>query len=367
MRIAYLGRWSTDAGDGVRAKVETQAAEWRRRGHDVDVFRLPLVGYGRSAEPGGRRLAAGAVAGSIVATARTRRAIARFAPDVAYVRYGLYLPWLRPLQRRVPTVVELNANDRAEAGTLGHRGRRALNELSRRSLLSEACALVCVAHEIARSVTAFGKPTRVIANGVDLDAVTPAPPRASGRPLAVFLAGVPMPWHGIDRLLALAAALPDWDFALIGLERSALTAPAPANVDVRPPMRREDYADVLARADVGIGSLAMHRAGLDEASPLKVREYLAHGLPVVLGFEDTDFAGAEPWFLLQLPNAGDAVPADAERLRSFGEAVRGRRVAREEIARIDWRAKEDERLAFMAEVAATAPRAPAGPSPAPGP
>ena len=35
MRIAYVGRWTTDASDGVRAKVDGHAAQWRGAGHDV--------------------------------------------------------------------------------------------------------------------------------------------------------------------------------------------------------------------------------------------------------------------------------------------------------------------------------------------
>lgn len=344
MRIAYVGRWSGDQGDGVRAKVEGQAAEWRRRGHEVELFPLPLVSYGRRGA---------AIAHSVRETARVRRDVRRWRPDVAYVRYGLYLPWLRPLQRRVPTVVELNADDRAEAAALGQRGRRLLNEVSRRSLLGGARGVVCVAHEIARDVAPAGKPARVIANGVDLGDVAPPPPRQGERPLAAFLAGVPMPWHGIDKLLALARALPGHDFALVGVERAAVEGPLPPNVELHPPTSRAGYAELLARADVGIGSLAMHRAGLDEASPLKVREYLVHGLPVVIGFEDTDFIGDEPWFLLRLPNDEANVREGAERIGAFVEGVRGRRVAREEVAaRIGRPAKEDARLAFMAELAA---------------
>jgi hypothetical protein len=353
MRIAYVGRWTADAADGVRAKVEGQAAEWRRRGHEVGLFRLPPVTYARHARDGPRAAALPAIAASIAATVLQRRSVMRFAPDVVYVRYGLFLPSLGRLQRRVTTVVELNTNDRVEIAARSGFVRSVLNERSRRSLLGGARGLVCLAEEIAHEVAPVGKPIRVIANGAHFDTVATPPARRSERALAVFLSGPPMPWHGLDKVLLLARALPEYDFALVGAQAATLPHPLPANVQVYPPLPRERYASILAAADVGIGSLAMHRAGLGEASPLKVREYLAHGLPVVLGFEDTDFVGADPWFMLRLPNAEDNVREGIHRIREFVEGVRGRRIAREEIAaRIDVRAKEEARLAFMAELAA---------------
>ena len=349
MRIAYVGRWGEEPSDGVGGKVAAHVRAWQGSGHEVRAFRLPLVGYAR---PGERHGGARAVPGSVLATVRMRRAVTAFDPDVLYVRYGLYVPGLRRLQGRFPSVVELNANNRAEAARMGGGPRRALNEAAWRSLLAGAAGIVCVAHEIARAAAPAGRPLRVIANGIDLDEVRPLPPSTGHRPLLAFLAGTPQPWHGVDKILALAAAMPDCDVALVGVDAAALPAPAPANVEVHAPTSRDGYAQILARADAGIGSLAMHRAGLGEGSPLKVREYLAHGLPVVLGFEDTDFLGANPWYLLRLPNTEHNVTGGVDRIRAFVERVRGRRVAREEIApAIGAQAKEAERLAFMREVA----------------
>ncbi len=336
MRIAYVGRWTTDVSDGVRAKVEGHAAQWRGAGHEVELFRLAPAGYERSP----RRAAPLA---SVVDTLRLRRALRRYAPDVIYVRYGLFIPSLAPLQRRFPSVVEINGRDRVEAAA---RGRRRLNALARRSLLGGAAGLVCVSRELAQDVAAFAKPTEVIANGAPLD-VDPSAPAPGARPLAAFLLGVPMPRHGLDKLLALARALPECDFAVIG---AALPADAPANVQAHPAMGRAAYAEILARADAGIGPLAMHRAGVNEGSPLKVREYLAHGLPVIIAHEDTDLSD-DDWFVLRLPNEEGNVAPD--QVRAFLERVRGRRVAREEIAeRVGTPAKERARLAFMAQVAA---------------
>ena len=310
MRIAYVGRWSDDPPDGVCLKVEAQADEWMRRGHDVRLFGLPLVSYGSDG------ISLGAVARSAAATARMRRAVERFEPDVVYVRYGIFLPALRALQRRFTNLVELNARPGMERASFGGLARRALDEVGGEALIRRADGLVCVAHAIARDVERFALPTRVIANGARLDGVTVEPAHVQERPLAAWLGGVQVPGHGLDKLLDLARATPEWDFALIGVATDALPAPASPNVRILPRMTREDYSRILARADVGIGPLAMHRAGLDEASPLKVREYLAHGVPV--GHRvPRHRPQTDPWFLLRLPNVEENVRdgAGAPRVR----------------------------------------------------
>jgi len=88
---------------------------------------------------------------------------------------------------------------------------------------------------------------------------------------------------------------------------------------------------------------------MTEACPLKVREYLAHGLPTVIAYDDTDFLDVSPWFLLKLPNEESNVVENVDAIRSFMEGVRGRRVARAEVAeRIGSQEKERRRLAFIA-------------------
>jgi hypothetical protein len=89
---------------------------------------------------------------------------------------------------------------------------------------------------------------------------------------------------------------------------------------------------------------------MQEASPLKTREYLAHGLPVIIGYQDTDFRdGAE--FLLELPNTEDSIRPNQHRIRAFVESWCDRRVSREQICHLDTKEKERVRLRFLTEVA----------------
>ena len=60
-----------------------------------------------------------------------------------------------------------------------------------------------------------------------------------------------------------------------------------------------EYRRIIAGADAAISSLGLHRIGLEEASPLKSRECLALGLPLVLAYVDTDLHDLDADFLLE--------------------------------------------------------------------
>ncbi|MBE3098230.1 MAG: hypothetical protein IMZ44_14030, partial [Planctomycetes bacterium] len=95
------------------------------------------------------------------------------------------------------------------------------------------------------------------------------------------------------------------------------------------------------------------RKGMNENSPIKTREYLAAGLPVIIGYDDIDFPD-RPDYILQLPNSEDNVVIHIEAIRAFVRRVKGTRVPREIVQpRIDAAGKEATRLAFMRQCLVT--------------
>lgn len=90
---------------------------------------------------------------------------------------------------------------------------------------------------------------------------------------------------------------------------------------------------------------------MEEASPLKVREALAFGIPLILAYNDTDLGGLDADWLLRLPNTQNNVIENIEAIKNFAYQMMGRRVERSLIAkRVNQRSKEQERLAFFAEI-----------------
>jgi hypothetical protein len=94
---------------------------------------------------------------------------------------------------------------------------------------------------------------------------------------------------------------------------------------------------------------------MEEACPLKVREYVACGLPVILPYLDTALKDLPepPWWCLQVPNREGALVEFADRIVEFCRSVRDRRVESREVEPLfSTRALEKRRLAFMELVAA---------------
>jgi hypothetical protein len=110
----------------------------------------------------------------------------------------------------------------------------------------------------------------------------------------------------------------------------------------------------MQRATIAIGTLGLYRKKMDEACPLKVREYLAFGLPVLAGYEDTDVpAGAD--YFLRLPNDNAPLAPHREKIAGWLDRWRGRRVPHTAIAHLDTVEKEKRRLAFIQSIASGRP------------
>lgn len=355
MRIAYVCHYDAFLADGVVEKISTQTAEWRLRGHGVEVFCLSPPAAGRRPALAARVFPFAGLRQRIGATRKLDRAVRAHQPDCIYMRGDLYLPPLSAMLRSAPSAVEING-DLNELRLDGRpRGAVWYARFSYAAMARSAGGLVFVTNEFARSpiFQARGTPRVVIANGADARRVSQLPAPRNERARVVMLVGAVLPWQGIDKFLWLAEQMPEADFDLLGPSPGDLPAAPPANVTMHGMLSAADYEPILASCDVGIGQLALHRRQASENSPLKVRTYLLAGLPVILAYEDTDFLDEDPWYILKISNTESNVRDELERIRSFVESSRGRRAPREELAaRLGAAAKEAERLRFFERLVA---------------
>lgn len=349
MRVAYVVGWPEGPSSGPFKKIRSQTAAWSAAGVEVGLFVLTIERYAddwrsipavRSilTRPSGPALALQKE--RLIAHAR------RWKPDVIYHRWALAYPGLVRAAARETVVVEVNTDDVIEYDLMAPlKGR--INRLTRSLVLRRVAGLAFVTHELvtAPAFAPFRKPSVVVANGICLSDVPHVAAPDNNRPRLLFIGQPNCPWHGLDKLSVLARERPGWDFDVVGPASAEVDTP-PSNMRFHGLLAAEEYARLLASADVGVGTLALHRKGLDEASPLKVREYLATGLPVIIGYRDTDFLnGAD--FLLALPNREDNVEEATARIDDFVRAWKGRRVPRGAITHVDDTAKESVRLDFF--------------------
>lgn len=88
-------------------------------------------------------------------------------------------------------------------------------------------------------------------------------------------------------------------------------------------MEQNEIKEIAQTAQIGLSGFASYRQGIDVSSSLKVREYLAYGLPVVSGsFEDIleEDGGVE--FYLRFPNDDSDISMEA--IISFFDELRNR-------------------------------------------
>lgn len=246
--------------------------------------------------------------------------------------------------------------------------KAAYHFLTRMRLLDAVSGFVCLGSKLGDFYSRYGKPVCVIGNGFDTSSVRPRSSPHNPRPKPVFVGSRGQPWHGVDKLVEVAAALPEMDFHIVGEAAAGTAANFVAHGYLDWPRLRELYSTT----DVGIGTLALHRIGMNEITPLKTREYLAHGLPVIGAYDDIDLR--ESAFFLRLPNTESGVRDSIDPIGVFVLNWKDRPIDMNEVTqRIDSRHKEAQRLAgseayqryravtILARDADHAPRAPAQP------
>lgn len=350
LKVAYVLHWNDGPESGVFKKVAQQVSSWSSAGCRVELFLLTRSPelyaeeelFGQPVQVSRYR----ALFDRFGATEELTRAVVAWQPDVVYHRYDLWYPALGKLAETVPMVAEINTDDLSEY-RLGPKARQLYSRATRGLILGKVAGFVFVSEELSRKpqYLKFHKPSRVIGNSVRLSLYRSLPPPNNPRPRLAFL-GSAQPWQGVDKVIALAAQFSDWDFEVIGLGRAAWQGSFPANVRFHGFLDRTAYEEVLATCDVAIGTLALHRKGMEETSPLKLREYLAYGIPTIIGYIDTDFPTSHP-YILQLPNTADNVVSHRTSIERFVGRVRGTRVPRHTIAHLDVGVKEHDRLSFL--------------------
>jgi glycosyltransferase involved in cell wall biosynthesis len=280
--------------------------------------------------------------------------IKRFQPDIIYLRFGILASILQGLGlfKIAPVVLEVNTYDIVEYRLRGI-FHNILNRLTRDFTFSHSNGIISVTKEIAqhKTITKYKKITTVIANGIDVSDYCFYPPPQNVNPHLLFI-GVPgHAWQGIEKLFQLAEKCPDLCIDIVGYGPEDISFDVPDNIKLYGFLPRSDYLKVFAKADVGIGTLSLHRKDMEEASPLKVREYLACGLPVILPYRDTDLHELNKDYILHIPNTPNNVIANIDQIRDFSYSMMGRRIDQKIILPlIDQLHKERERKKFFRSV-----------------
>ena len=364
MKIAYvtLHLDSKIINGGAGHKIKSQISLWRSMGHTVDLFALTPVKI--SSIPDAHEFPFGPRTRLPILKSISREvsrflvlrkliaAVRQYEPDIIYFRFGMFSFPLQNLPGVAPLVLEINSNDLVENRLRGL-VLYWINRLARVYMLSHCAGWVAPSYEIEHLPVnqKYGKPSCVVSNGIDLDQYEILPPAGNIAPVLTLVGTPGMEWHGVDKLVRLAREYPELQIHIVGYSKDDLSEPIPANVSLHGYLQPATVKQVLMKTDVAFGTLALHRKNMQEASPLKVREALAHGIPVALAYQDTDLQNIQSDLFLFLPNTPDNISSHGKLIRDFAFHVQGKRVDRELIRPLINRAdKEKKRLAFFEQI-----------------
>jgi hypothetical protein len=136
---------------------------------------------------------------------------------------------------------------------------------------------------------------KVVANGIDTTEVKYFNRQFTEGEILniVIIVDAPVAWHGIDLILESINKYNGnrkFELVIIGSisEADKVIAQKVKQVNYVGYLQNTEREVYFQNAHIGLGSFALYRKKLNEASTLKVREYLASGLPVCIGHKDTD-------------------------------------------------------------------------------
>ncbi|MBK8557602.1 MAG: glycosyltransferase [Lewinellaceae bacterium] len=168
----------------------------------------------------------------------------------------------------------------------------------------------------------WGLPVKQVRNGIDPD-LLPALPAHEPNPdcLQLLALGNWSEWHGLDRLLRGMQHAPNWNLTVAGagpaLARYRVLVrelSLETRVQFLPPVSGAELHALLASADLGVGTLGLHRKGVAINQSLKHRLYCLAGLPFFFASPDPSFP---PDFPYTLQFAADETDVDMSAVSDF--------------------------------------------------
>ena len=349
MKIAYISFANLSAESGVLKKINNQILSWSEDdANQVKLFNLT------STRVNWKGLDGIAIESVIFVNKSDKLSksyklidkVLRWNPDIVYLRYSTYYPCFSRLFDKCVTIMEVNSDDLSEYKISYTWYKYWYHLLTRNIVLNGVTAFVFLSSELLHRINKYDKPNIVLGNGIDFSFYNSSNLQANADPQLVFIGSPGYDWHGLDKIFKMAKHFPSWSFDVIGFNANEFNSIIPDNVRLHGYLTSDCYAKILSNADVAIGTLALHRKDMNEASPLKVREYLAFGLPTIIAYDETDFPGSQS-FLLKIPNTENNVIDSLSEIEHFVLEWKGKRVNKELIAHLDIHNKERIRLNFF--------------------
>lgn len=356
MRIAYIVDWRLGRHSGVNNKVMNQVSEWRLLGHKVKLIFITLSKQKKKHDdeiiinntflqyvnyPFVMYLH------KILSIAKVKKTIKTNKIDIIYYRNSLWYPRLSTILRMVPTVIEINTLEKEEY-KVSSIIKRVIFLLFNKITLRSAKAFVVMTNEIGKDLkrnlpdnndilvlpNSFKVPLRLGKNKNEY-------------PSIIFVGTMGLKWHGWEKLIILANYLPSLEINIVGQVNTEKYL-IPDNIIMHGTLHNEQLEKMYRRVSVGISTLSLYKKNMIEACPLKTSEYIANGLPVIIGYKDKELEGKN--YILDIGNYKNNIIDNIERIQLFVNKWTGKKIDDKSRFVVDSQNIELKRINFFKKV-----------------
>lgn len=361
MKIAYILDDDISEESGIYKKIKNKIEIWQKNGHKVKVYSLrskndkALLEEGIVLSKFENKNLLKKLFQQYTNVKKLDECLNLFSPTIIYTRHMKYYPsMVNVLKKHAPYIVELNTND-VEEYKLRKRIVYYYNLLTRKYFLNQAAGFVSVSNEIINDInfSKFNKSSIVIGNGYKFQNIENKKIYSADKPLSFVFIGTPnQEWHGIDKIIYLAKKFPKYLFHIIGptiQDIRDIDNEISSNIKIYGYCNNLIIEKIILESHIGISTLALHRKKMNEASSLKSRQYLANGLPIIIGYEDTDLP-KNCEFILNIGNYENNIVDNIDKIEQFSINIKKftqKYIIKESKLYLDQENKENKRLNFF--------------------
>ena len=350
IKIAYALISYHAAYSGVYAKTLDQVIFWRSKGIEVQLFVITdekSVSFWKAIDPHCVTLVDSKVLSKVTNRLRLVALAAKTNPDIVYLRESF--PILLP-RIIIPIVLEIQSIVGNEL-KIRSKGKYLLFAYIKKFIYSRISGAVFVTSELMiKNEFSLNDdvPKISIGNAINLNRIVPLTSNYQDNLNLIFVGSSSQSWQGISELVKFAELNSDIFVHIVGEKRESSLP----NLTFYGQLEPSEYQQIAAQCVAGVGTLNLSAKLMEEGSALKVREYLAMGLPVIIRYRDVDLDESSK-FVLRLPVDARTFSDFSLEVRTFLDSWRHKRVPKSAILHLDVSVKESKRLEFLHQVIET--------------
>jgi hypothetical protein len=300
-KILYVVFHPISKNDGVTKKINSHIKSWRKNNIDVKVIAFTNIVGDTIIDNAIQIESKSFFISRLILNKKFKYTVDSYKPNFIYARYDTINVNLF-YARKYNLIYEINTNDLKESLILLKTNKKfkdllrlIIYFLFRRINLNLTHSCVFVTSDLANQYRKFNVKTIISPNTIDLNTFKVVKEINTNKVSLFFIATPNQPWHGIEYIIEMSKKMPKYLFNIVGINGMNTS-----NLFFHGYLDQNSYINILKKCHICLGSFGIHKYGLKESSPLKVREYLAYGYPTILGYNDYPISSYNLDFIYQV-------------------------------------------------------------------